>query len=367
MKRLISIIAVLGLMFALVGCKSDKPVPEPGPDPNPNPNSEHVSSEALSYYGEKSTELFNRVMTIYPVNDAKAVIQFSCYDATEDVDMPVETIYPFTFMRDGDTKYIHTETDQNGDSVIISATVGDEGKITVTSDVTFPYDITGLYLPGDDAAEIAPITLVEYLRNIPEAEIGDFGLYNPYDETEETLISDWLHDLTLLREGEILGRFLVADDLSVACKLETRSGQSDMSDVDDLECRILSGSFESTLNHEATYDIYNADEDTFEEYTQPLVYPYVTGGSVLMIGANESIEVSAPWELTESMECHSSNENIVTIVDGSVIAKAPGEAILSVTLHYGRAVKSYELAVQVIEADEETLNTVVEYIDESEQ
>lgn len=407
MKRIISIITVISLTLALTACGSEnaeQPTPtvqptqteqpttteQPAPTAQPTTTEQPTQteqptltvqptqteqpeqlvdfkSEALSYYSESSTELLNKVMTIYPVNDTMAIFQFSCYDATDDVDMPVEAVYPFTFMRGEDGKYIHTEKDQSGATVSITATVDDAGDVSIASDFVFPYDITGRYLAGDDAAEIAPSTLVEYLRNVPGAEIDDFGLYNPYDETEETLISGWFHDLTLMREGEIIGRFLIADDLSVVCQLEKSSDDSDMSDVDDLNCRVLAGSFENTLNHEETYEVYNEDEDDFEEFTQFIVYPYVTGGTVMTAGAMERIEVSSPWELTEAVECSSSDESIVAVADGSVMAKAPGEVTLNVTLNYGGAVKEYELTVQVAEADDEALNTVVEYSESSEQ
>lgn len=314
--------------------------------------------------GESGAE--STVLAVFSLEDDGAILEFRHIDAT-DADMPAETTYVFMCERTDIGRYDHTETDQNGDEVNVIAMLDNTGVMNVAVNCEFPVDITGSYVPEKGEPEVSTGVLLEYLRSIPGAEIGDFGLYNPYDEVEETLVSGWIHDLTLVREGEIFARFIVTDDFSLAGKLVKRGELSNMADAYTLDCIPVAGSFESILNHVETYEIYNETGKTYETYEQPLVYPYVTGGPEMVAGTEHRLGIEMPWDLLEAYEYGSSDESIAEFLGSTIIANAPGETVLNITLYYGGCVKDYEIPVKVVEAEEDELNTEVEEVNESDQ
>ncbi|MCR4728647.1 MAG: hypothetical protein K5796_08370 [Lachnospiraceae bacterium] len=374
-KRLSIIVTMILLLVTAAGCGSGGKTTAPASASEPdNKTSASVSSSASTvtsadvpasnftdpfegetavYIGADNTELKNNVMTVIPVDPKTVVLQFTNYDATSEEEIPEEVTLAFTFTTEDGKGYTHNEEDQNGETHSIFAEVLSDTDIRVTSDYKFAVDFDGVYVHAGDAEPVYEAwTLVEYLRDIPEVDIDDFGLYNPYDDVVDATEGGWLHDITLLREGEYFGRFLVTGDLSAVFKEE------------DGSFKLAAGSVESLLNYKDNYEIYNEETDSYDVIEDSLVGVIVMAGTELYEGWDSEVFVYAPVDLTESVTVKSSDESVVSVNGTEIKAVAPGEAVLSVTYVYGGFTKNEEITVTVSDSDPAETHAELEYVDE---
>lgn len=375
MKKYISFLCVCIILMTLAGCgkntyentnpSDNGSVVNNGTSEENNANGRNETADssipfaesdfadaAKGFFGEKSTELINCVMAVYPVEDSKVILQFKYFDATDDQEIPVEATYSYTFTVADKTTLKHTESDQNGDTVNIIVQLSDNGEATVSSDSVALKDIVGNYFPMDGGADVDPRTILEYLRNISAANIGDFGLNNPYDELEEGIHGDWFHELTLIRENQIVEKFLIADDFSAVLR---KNGEN---------YSLIYGSMENTVNHVDVFEYYNEEEDIFEEYTMELVYAYVAYGNEMVEGNVTEVCVEAPYDLVDSLTVVTSDESVVEVSENHLTAKNPGEAVITVTFVYGGLSKNCEIPISVVKYDPEVEYLYYEYVDE---
>ncbi len=376
-KRLSIIVTMIILLVTVAGCgsggKTTTSASAPEPDNKTSASASVSSSVSAStsadtpandfadpfegkitvYHGAENSELKNTVMTVLPVDAKNVVIQFKNYDAASEDEIPEEMTLAFAFTTEDGKGYTHNEEDQNGDTHSIFVEVASATDIKVVSDYQFPMDFDGFYYASEDAdVAIEAWALLEYLRAIPEVDVDDFGLYNPYDDIVDATEGGWLHDITLLREGEYFGRFLITGDLSAVFKEE------------DGSFKLAAGSVENLLNYKDNYEIYNEETDSYDVIEDSLVGAIVMAGTELYEGWDSEVFVYAPVDLTESVTVKSSDESVVSVNGTEIKAVAPGEAVLSVTYVYGGFTKNEEITVTVSDSDPAETHAELEYVDE---
>lgn len=351
MKKIIYLLLTLFFVLSLVACGNKTEVVSGSKTTNETSVNNETSTvvepgfvndvdfrnAASCYYSENSTELSNCVIGIFPVNETVSVFQFSYMDYSEDSEIGTEQTFALTMNYKDSATYECSEEDQNGDTMQVTAILDIDGNLTVESNQDYMNMITGKFLPAEGGCDLASFTIIEFLRNIPEANIGTFGKYNPYDDVEDYIADEWFHMVTLYTEDEFVDRFLVADDLSAVLH---------MTDNDET---LIFGSMYNTL--EKTTIRYEINDDgEYEEYTEPLVVPYVSGGSDILLNGSAFVLVGAPWDLTKSIVLTSSDTAIVSVDGNELIGNALGTATITAKIDYCGTEKEYTFDVSVAEA-----------------
>lgn len=373
MKKLISIVLILAMVLSLAACKSNNGKQPVEPDGTPTaaltdtpevPTKEPVTDggDASASAGDfttadrafcrdDSTELFNICLGVFPVNDTVAVLQFAFYDATDDVEIPVEKYYAFTCTLNDKAAY---RSDEAG----IAAVIDKDGNVTVSADDAKYKDIEGRYYGAGDPGMPNCNTIVEYLRNIPAAGIGDFGKGED-DEVEESITGAWFHDVMLFRNGELFKNFLATDDMTGFCEVKGET------------CELIYGNMDSTLE-QINYPDFELDEDEeyddlgeYEYFEMPVVYPYVFGGNELEVGATSFVDLSTPYGLPFILTVSSADESIVSVNETVITAMAEGETELHVSVDYAGSKKEYVIPVVTAIYDNEMISIIAEYDDPS--
>lgn len=181
----------------------------------------------------------------------------------------------------------------------------------------------------DDAA------LVDYLRQIPEANIGDFGTDSSRDEFTDVTEYSAMRELTLLRDGELYARYLIPKDFSAVFKEEGE------------DYKLIYGTVEKMLDQTSTYTIYNEETGEDEEHEDKIIGATILAGDELEVGMTSEVLIYAPVDLTESITLKSSDESILKVDGANVEAVAPGEVKLTVDFVYGGFKRTDELSVIV--------------------
>lgn len=377
MKKIMTLMLAVMIMATLAGCSKSDPEPAVTPTPlsaedtdkkvdesdsakvteqlitaTPDPtdvpvkeNTGDFSTSTGSFFWDQSSELNNCTMFIFPIDDKKAVIQLDYLKAEEGEEISEETVCSLTYELIDKTTY---KNDESG----ITMTIDDEGNVTVATEKDAYSKFNGNYLSNDGIGWVADDTILEFLRNIPEAELGDFKKGSNTDEVVENYVEDWFHELTLYRDGNLYGTYVATDDMSALCK------------VQDDNCKLLYGSMDSTLEQTQYYSFDGGDENGEETYyfEEPLIYPYVTCGSDLPVGMSVAIDVKATYDMTENYNVTYDAE--ILEYDGeNFTAIAPGETTIEVELTYGGSTKLYTIELNVIEDDPETSSESDMYID----
>ena len=303
--------------------------------------------ESKGFVMENSTETKTVYIAIYPIDAVRSIFQFDVVTYKIGDEIPETMNYALCFERQENGDYVFNETDQNGDAVTLTATYI-EGNELMISGSELLSQLTGIFSETDYRCEVADVTVLYFLRNVPEAGIGDFALYSPMDEIECYIAGNWYIYCNLYSEGEFMYSFLVAKDFSVIINMTSSPKE------------VIYGSLENTLNATHTYQVYNEDEEliTVEE---PLVGPVVYNGTTMNVGSTEEVFIAAPYDLTRSLEIESGNTDVVTVDGTAITAVAPGTATLTITADYCGTVKDFNLDIEVIEED-----TSIE-IDENEE
>lgn len=355
MKRFLLILFSIVLVFSFAGCKSkadDTPVAPidkqqgqitqtPDSKPAVTDTADTLPSDAgdfgtadRSFCRDDSAELFNVVLGVYPVDDTTAVLRFAYYDATDDIEIPLEKYYPFTCKLVNKATYVNDAAD-------ISACIDTEGNVKVNSSNEIYNDILGTYYSAGDPGMPDAETIVEFLRNIPAAGIGDFGMTDADDTIEECFTCAWFHEISMFRNGDLYKGFIATDDITGI--LECKNGS----------CELIWGNMDSTLEQINYFDI-ESDEEEDEVYSSidmPIVFPYVYGGNELNVGEKSFVDIDSPYDIPYSFNVTSGDENIVSLSDNVLTAMAEGETELKVSLDYAGSVKEYSIPVSVMEYD----------------
>ena len=316
-KALILLLSTL-LAVVLAGCGSK--------------SSESFPDTPSSFYWDQSSELTNTLIDIIPVSDKKAVIQLNSIKGSEDSEVSEETNCSLTF------DLVNGSTYKNSDAGI-TLTLGKEGNMTVSSKKEQYSVFSGNYLPADGLSWLNAETYVEFLRNLPAADLGDFG--KDTDEISESVSDDWFHSLDLQRDGKIYKTFVATDDMSAICEL--KNGKYEL----------IYGSMESTLNKTAYFyfDGESEEEDETYTYETPIVYPYVENGTELAVGATGNVLVNAAVDMTDSIKVTSKDESVVKVNGTAITAAGLGETTLDVELVFAGCKKNYTIDVCVFEDD----------------
>lgn len=347
MKKILAIIISLVLVMSLAGCKSGvsespaEPTVAPAEQPNNTPVTEAPVSDTLpedagdfatsdsSFCWNESAELLNIVLGVFPIDDTKAVLQFAYYDATDDVEVPLELYYSFT------CNLVNKATYRNADSDI-TVYINSDGDVNVSSANEAYSAIVGNYYSAGNPGTPDAATIVEYLRNVPAAGVGDFGSSSE-DTIEESISGAWLHEVTLFRNGELFKTFLAADDMTGFCALQDEGWE------------LVYGNMDSTLEQINYYDIElgEGEEESFDFVEMPIVFPYIFDGNELGVGETSFVDFSSPYELPYTFGVSSADESIVSVSDHVITAVAEGETELTISVDYAGTMKDYTIPVTV--------------------
>lgn len=332
------------------------PAAEPEVTAAPTPELKETGAKftdaAAGYVFEGSSELLNIRIGSYPVSEDRAVFQFGYYEAAEDTETVTDINYSCTMTLKNDSNYVYEGTGSDGNPLVIIATMEADENVSVSVDGMLPCDFNGSYYPADGGPVPDAETIIEYLRNVPSAEIGDFSSENEGDVVEESMVDGWFHVVSLFRNNAEYKTFIATDDMTGFCEM---NGDS---------VTMLSGSMESTLGQvnygsdeaDDDYEVYENDETEYVDIELPLVYPYIQGGSLVAIGEVTEIAVEASFDLVESVEVSSSDENVISVNGREITGVADGEAILTVTLVYGGSTKEYSIFAIVAEVEEQEID-----------
>jgi hypothetical protein len=321
-KVLISMLSLM-LIALISGCGSSA--------------SEGFSGQASAYYWDQSSEITNITLDIIPVDDKKAVIQISSMKGSEDSETLEEKNCSLTY------DLVNKSTYKNNEAGI-TLTLGKDGNVTLSTKNEDYSEFKGNYVPTDGTGWLNADTYIEFLRNIPAADLGDFGSKDS-DNILETISDSWFHEFALYRDGESYKTFVGTDDMSAIIK------------VTDGKCEVIYGSMENTLGKSNSINFEGEDENEEETffYEAPVVYPYVEGGTDLVVGATGNIVINAAWDMTESVKVTSKDESIVKVNGTSITAAGLGETALDVELVYGGCKKNFTIDVCVLENDPDTM------------
>jgi len=364
MKKILLSIVFAIAMISLAGCAKDKTSGESSATDSqasvtsaaskqetsvseeaklPENAGDFASSDRM-FAWDQSSELYNITMGIFPVDDTKAVLQFSYFKGSEDDDIVSEAIYSYTYELVNQATY---RNEENGIEVFIDK----DGNVTVTAAEGKLTDIEGTYYASGGVGSPAKDTIIEFIRNIPGVDLGDFGKEGSNDEIEEYMTSDWFHEIYLVRDDEIFKSFVATDDMSAICEVE------------DETAKVIYGSFETTMDRTVSYTVESGDENS-EEYHEveiPVICPSVLDGTDLYVGQDSFIMVDVPWSLTESVSAVSSNPEVVSAEGDFISAVAVGEATLTVDVTVAGCTRQYTIDVNVTENDSFTVEN--EYVD----
>jgi hypothetical protein len=329
-------------------------VPSPTEIPLPENPGDFAASTG-SFFWDQSSELHNILISIYPVDDKKAVIQLTGMEATEDSDIVTETNCSLTFELVNKAVYRNDEAD-------MTLTIDNENNVAVIVGGELYSELAGNYLPSNGMSWLYPDTILEYLRNIPDSGIGDFGKAGKADEVEESVSNNWFHELNLYRGDDVFGIYVAAEDFSAICRV------NDLGELD-----LIYGSMANTLEQTDYYEFYignggeeeEENEEEFVYYEQPLIYPYILCGADMTVGQSDYVVVMAPWDMTEDIKGSSRDETDVTVNDTEITAVGAGEAILDVELVYGGCTKQYTIEVSVAEYDPDSQLETIDFNDPS--
>lgn len=324
MKKTLYIMAALLLSFSLAACKGAK-----------EPAGERTS---VGYVMENSTLTQSVYASVYPVDESISIIQFDVVNTPVGEEFPESMTYALDFVKQSNGDFLFTDTDQNGDSVSLSASFLKDGGLMISGE-EFLTDVIGVYDATPEVCDVADVTVLYFLRNVPATGIGDFAVYSPMDEIVNYIAGDWFIYSNLYSEGEFMYSFLVAKDFSVIIDMSIPGGE------------VIYGSLDNTLNATHTYDVYNEDNElvTIEE---ALVSPVVYNGTTMTEGSTEEVFLAAPYDLTRSISISSDNTDVVVSDGFAITAVAPGTAKLTVTADYCGVVKDYELNIEVVPFEE---------------
>ncbi|MCR5324930.1 MAG: hypothetical protein K6E85_16860 [Lachnospiraceae bacterium] len=381
-KKLIPVIALIMIMV-LSGCQKDNsgmsspteaiaptaaatPTATESPTKDPSPTATTAPTEiptpteiilpenagdfgdsSMGFYWDDSSERHNIIVYIFPVNDKKAVIQLSSLDAPEDDEISAETDSSLTFELLNKAMY---RNDESGITLFIDK----DNKVAVTAENEAYSQFVGNFSPLDSTGYVTDATILEFLRNVPESGIGDFGKTGNKDEVEESILDDWFHELKLFRDGNLYATYAATDDMTALCRLNGDKWE------------LVYGSMATTLEMTNTFDVEGGDEngDEYYYFEQPIVYPYIQNGSYLYVGTSDTVVVNAAVDLTESIRVTSNDEDIVIVEGTEITAAGIGETTLDVELVYGGCACQFTIDVMVIEEDTEVTDEVTEATDE---
>ncbi len=331
MKKVLIIMLSVMLALAFSGCEKT--------------GSGKASASIQFYYWDQSSELRNVTLDIIPVDNKKAVIQISGLKAFEDSDFTEEKNCSLTY------DIVNKSTYKNSEAGI-TLTVNKDGNITLSTENDAYSDFNGNYVPGDGIGWLNADTYIEFLRNIPAADLGDFGTKDS-DDVFEALSDDWFHEFSLSRDGEPYKTFVGTDDMSAILE------------VADGKCKVIYGSMENTLGKENSFAFEGGDENNEETYfyDAPVVYPYIEDGASLVKGETKNVLINAAWDMTESIKVSSMDESIVKVDGTNITAVGIGETKLDVLLVYAGCKKSYTIDISVLENNPDTVLEDVNYQD----
>lgn len=357
MKKFICILTILILVLSCTACGKDSEPVTPdidtgknntnGQTTDPVKDDKDTKPEYRGFVMENATGTKQTYIAIYPIDNVNSIFQFDVVSYNPGDDIPETRTYALHFVKQENGEYLSKETDQNGDVVTLTASYieGDEFMVS-GSDAQSPF--TGIFKKTDERCEIGDVTILNFLRNVPAAGIGNFALYNPMDEIECYMASDWFICCNLFSETEFKYSFLIAKDFSVIINTTTTQGQ------------VIYGSLEKTLNSTHTYEIYNDDGELIS-VEEPLVFPVVCNGTTMTVGSTDDIFLAAPYDLTKSLNIVSENVNIIAVDGTAITAVAPGNVTLKVTTDYCGTVKDFNLDIEVVEKDDSVI------VDENEE
>ncbi|MBO4415265.1 MAG: hypothetical protein J5824_04695 [Lachnospiraceae bacterium] len=310
-------------------------------------NAGDFKTSSRAFFWDNSSERHNIMVYIFPLNDKKAVIQLSSLEAPEDEEIGSETNCSLTFELINKAMYWN---DESG----ITLFVDNENKVTLTAENEQYSLYEGSFSPLDATGWVTDTTVLEFLRNIPESGIGDFGRNGGKDEVEECYTDDWFHELILFRDGNLYATYVATEDMTAICRL---NGE---------KCELIYGSMASTLEKTNIFDFIGGDENSEDYYffEQPIVYPCIQNGTYMYVGMSDSVVVNAALDMTESISITSSDENVIKAEGTEVTATGAGEAVLDVELVYGGCTKQYTIEVTVMEEDPEMTDEIAEYQDQ---
>lgn len=291
--------------------------------------------ESQGFVMENSTETKQIYITAYPIDDIRFVFQFDVVFLPIGAEFSETQTYTLCFEKQENGDYLHSKTDPNGNDSSLTASYIEGGEFMVSGNDS---PLIGIYQKTDYRCNVADLTVLEFLKNVPAAGIADFSLDRPTNEIECYTFGDWFICCNLFSESKQTASFLVAKDFSAVLDMTASQG------------KVIYGSLEKTLN--ATYSYEIPDEDgapvTIEE---PLVFPFLANGTTMVAGSVDEVSLSAPYDLAESLKIVSGNTDIVTVTGTEVTALQPGSATLKITADYGGAVKDFTLDIEVVNAD----------------
>ena len=301
------------------------------------PVNELTMAESKGFVMENSTETKQVYIAIYPIDNAGSIFQFDVVSFKIGSDIPETSTYALYFKNQENGEFLFSDTDQNGDVISLTAS-SIEGNGFMVSGSDFLSELTGIFEETEYRCDIADVTILYFLKNVPEAGLDDYEIYSPVNEIECYMASDWFICCDMFSDGEFKHSFLIARDFSTI--IDMTSSQE----------KVIYGSLDNTLNGTHTYEIYNENGE-LTNVEEPLVFPVVSNGTTMNAGSTNVVFLAAPYDFTRSLTIVSDNTGVVTVDGTEISAVAPGNATLKVTADYCGIVKEFSLDIEVVEED----------------
>ena len=356
MKRIFAILLaslMAALLFAACGNKTkpagaDKTLPsqEVSPVELPAQGAALEVWEGIcgTYTRNDSSQYNNAVLMLKYLDNSCAMFEFRLMEGSESEDEAHDLILPFVCLID-DNGIGQYESDPDAKRKLkISLALSEDGQtVTVAStgeSLIFP---DGIYEYTEDGVEVSETSAAAILEHLPPAVTSLNESNRPYNLVyNEERIADWFYQMDALFGETVIGKFLVAQDMSAVYRVD-----------DDIEPMLIYGSAQPMLDYERPVSVEydeSGDADAPEADVEflPLASVGIDGGLLLQEDETRALTAELPWALPYTFDAlKSSDTKVVTVKDGKVTAAGTGTAKISGKLIVDDAEKDFALEVTV--------------------
>ncbi len=318
------------------------------------------------YVWTESSQYNNGVLNIKPLGDDQYLYELKVMRGSEEADSAEDfvTAGVFTINEDGDGI---AEVEYKGNDTVELRFVYKDKAVEVYQDGPLPLDVQGAYSfqeAGFDVSEAAATALV---AGLPQKQTGlplDKAAYNLLfaDET----IDGWFYQLLAVKDNRIIGKYLVAADLSAVYR----------NDAED-EPNLIYGSPESMLAAKRTPLVEeavqdgpaiesgepegNVDEEELPANAASELSPLVSvqpEQESLQLGEHTAIVAHIPGRVVYAISSLRSSNSAIVKVDGDnqLVAVAPGTATISGRLVLDRGERDFVTKITAYEPKIEAPN-----------
>jgi len=302
-----------------------------------------------TYAKDDNSQYNNAILSLMYLDNDVVMFEFFVMEGSESEDTSNSFCLPGAFYVDekGIGIYNHPKT---GD-VTITFELNESG-VLVNQSGNLKFNVSGQYEFVEDYIKVTEEAAIEILEQLPPAttSLNQYNIGSKLVMSEE-MVDGWFYDVKAYSKDTdiVFAEFYIAADMSAVYRVDTDTPILIWGSAQPmLDSTYLSDSesvYGTTSDENSAYinNENEAEEDTLVEVDYVSIYPQ---NEAIAIGNSTQLIVSVPGMLAYTLNCNSSDPEIVKIDEsGMITAVAEGEALISGIIAIDGAEKSFEFTV----------------------